>query len=257
MLLRFIYAALVLLSALNGCAPLSLNLLRPLTARFSATANSIDRDLQPAEHQLSTALIRNHFHPTRHPLDSFEIDTLISSLITSPPPFSPSYLSNKKLYLSLYTIGPKPLWKPSSSNLAGQEYSDKTVINYSEINGPEFYLSALGNYTPNPTTTPTSCPLDYTVSVKSAEIGLTLDPRLTPLKLKLPISGTGKLRVLYASSSLRILTTPSSTKGKGLPFGLDKWLKWEGERTTVVQVCEERVFEGSSGGKVYRAGYRI
>lgn len=49
MLLRFIYAALVLLSAFHSCAPLSLNLLRPLTARFSATANSIDRDLQPAE----------------------------------------------------------------------------------------------------------------------------------------------------------------------------------------------------------------
>ncbi|GMI13888.1 hypothetical protein TrVE_jg13407 [Triparma verrucosa] len=240
------------------CNGLSLRLLKPLVRLYSLQTATTEAEVRPEANQLASQLIRHYHHPNRSPLNEERIDNLISDLISSPSAYDPSDLSNSKLYLSLYTVGPKPLWL-NNFNVAGQQYSDGSVINYSEVNGPNLYLTASGHYAlSSPSLSPpSSCPVDYSVSVTSAEIGVVLNPRLSPLKLNLPIRGTGSLRVLYADRNLRILTTPKETKGTGLPFGLDEYIKWEGEGTTVVQVNEEKVFEDDANGNVYKAGYRL
>jgi len=162
-------------------------------------------------------------------------------------------------------------------NLQGQQYKysteDKRVVNYAEVFGKAFHVRAYGTYEQDKrddtvvadanadssdTRTSTSplggilsffgggdtqskrspsnnliqCPADFTVTVSKGSFYV-----LGSLRLDIPISGTGYLRVLYADPNIRLFVSPKSTTD-------DRWEK-AGLKVAQVRVdlVEENGFE--------------
>ena len=159
-------------------------------------------------------------------------------------------------------------------NLQGQQYKysadDKRVVNYAEVFGKAFHVRAYGTYmyeqdegydtvgadaNADPSDKLTSplggvlsffgggtqskpsssnliqCPADFTVTVSK---GLFV---FGSLRLDIPISGTGYLRVLYADPNIRLFVSPKSTTD-------DRWEK-AGLKVAQIRVdlVEEDEFE--------------
>mmetsp|Transcript_10460 Transcript_10460/g.14779 ORF Transcript_10460/g.14779 Transcript_10460/m.14779 type:complete len:311 (+) Transcript_10460:28-960(+) len=71
------------------------------------------------------------------------------------------------------------------------------------------------------------CPVDYTISVRDAQINL-----IGKMVLKFNINRTGYLRILYADNNLRILTAPKDTTNSNIQ---------EKAGLIVVQVCVDLI----------------
>eukprot|EP00536_Pseudo-nitzschia_multiseries_P014925 jgi/Psemu1/40637/gm1.40637_g len=139
-----------------------------------------------------------------------------------------------------------PIWEKTSllpSNIKGQQYYirndfQQSVINYSEILGPDFTISAHGDLTPKPS--PSLFPnkdsqsqrrLPDTFRVDATQISVSIFGGA--LSWKFHIQGSADLVVLYADPRLRIFASPFPSKTR---VG-----NWEEAGLVVVQVRSDLV----------------
>jgi len=95
---------------------------------------------------------------------------------------------------------------------------------------PSFLTNIASKFSRERTDLAVTCPVDYTVSVTGASVNF------FGSSLKIPIEGTGYLRVLYADSLLRIFMSPKRTEANTGKLG-----DWETEGLIVVQVRSDMI----------------
>jgi hypothetical protein len=148
-----------------------------------------------------------------------------------------------------------PLWERVSlkvDNIKGQQYYEskefkESVINYSEIWGPQFHIRAKGSFAPssNAKAPPRrsfldrlrprrkvedrmrSCPDVYQVNATGASLSI------MGLTIELPIEGSSNLVVLYADPRIRVFVSPLESQSV---VG-----NWEDAGLVVVQVRSDLV----------------
>lgn len=155
----------------------------------------------------------------------FRIDELIDELVQLRAPFATADLAGG-LWVSSYNRGARePRWRtlatalerPGPKNLSGQSYDvdEGTVLNYSEVLGQRFVLTARGTF--RPAAAPSQrCPVDYDVQITGGAIcfGGAPTAETSPWAVQLPINGPGFLRVLFADTNARIFVSPSDSPEK-------------------------------------------
>lgn len=264
------------------------------TARKAAGVSTSTSSSYARASELLDLLLADDGVATR---DRGRIESLVDDL-TKVPRGTNTYDPNESLYGDLYcTIyaytpndpgAPEPLWERISlrkDNVKGQQYfatdGDEvgcgSVINYSEIWGPDVHLRAYGTFAPRRkeqdpkqqenkrqqkgdflssllggfsmsrnsaragtarSATVRACPDDYAVAVSKASISV------LGQSIDVPIRGSSCLRVLYADPRLRIFLSPESSDSIAG--------EWESSGLVVVQVRSD-VATSSLGGEVGRA----
>ena len=167
---------------------------------------------------------------------------------------------------------PDPLWEQLSfkkENIKGQQYYERNdfreaVINYSEVWGPDLYITAEGTFKPvdfaNPNVTSSTTMSDTTPiqNLQQAQSDRTVPGSQTlrtcpdifqvdatggsihcetlGIQVPLPIVGSSNLVVVYADPRLRILLSPTSSE---TAFG-----NWEESGLVVVQVRSDLALNG-------------
>ena len=157
--------------------------------------------------------------------DRARVDELVSALVgeKDKPPFDASVLGGG-LWAAVHTSGPVPRWEkysrllPKLRNVRGQQYTPTgdgvgEVLNYGEIAGPALYFSATGTFRENDAGA-AHFPKDFDVDVESG--GLTV----LGLRVPLPISGAGFLRLEWADESMRIVSSPRASPDNWEESGL-------------------------------------
>ena len=188
------------------------------------------------------------------------IESLITKLIAMKTTYDPMESLYGPMYCSLYMYTPgatdkkasQPLWEKLSlkkDNLKGQQYfcnenefnvsKRRNVINYAEIYGNTFHITARGYFVPvdpqqnnaeildSPIGGTRNCPDKYEVSANGAAFSL-FNKSIT-----LPIEGSSYLVVGYADPRLRIFISP---KPSDSIVG-----EWESAGLIVVQVRSDLV----------------
>eukprot|EP00617_Octactis_speculum_P023549 CAMPEP_0185759430 /NCGR_PEP_ID=MMETSP1174-20130828/18170_1 /TAXON_ID=35687 /ORGANISM="Dictyocha speculum, Strain CCMP1381" /LENGTH=269 /DNA_ID=CAMNT_0028439765 /DNA_START=86 /DNA_END=892 /DNA_ORIENTATION=+ len=160
------------------------------------------------------------------------IERLIADLSETEAPFNEAEFG-EGLWVARYILPPgggaesNPRWLtlanylPFLDNLSGQKYQvspARTVLNYSEIVGQRLWIAARGSFSVADEAQD-RCPKDFDVLITSAEINL------LGVRLPIPVSGKGLVRVLYSDASLRIFVSPNDTPDK-----------WEERGLIVVQI---------------------
>ena len=156
--------------------------------------------------------------------DRARVDELVSTLVGEKDrPFDASVLGGG-LWAAVHTSGPVPRWEkysrllPKLRNVRGQQYTPTgdgvgEVLNYGEIAGPALYFSATGTFRENDAGA-AHFPKDFDVDVESG--GLTV----LGLRVPLPISGAGFLRLEWADESMRIVSSPRASPDNWEESGL-------------------------------------